>query len=540
MRACEPTRSSARGAAPRHALSPSPPAAATTPAGPRPTARTRLGKRASSTRSACASTASTCPIRLRAGGRQKLEIGPGEATTKEEFEEAQEACSKHMEDIEPPELSEEEQQELKDAALAHARCMREHGIENFPDPTFGENGAAPDPDRRGQRHRPRGPGLPGGRGGLRGRCARPGEGPSGAARRREASRASWRPAPPAWRVAVAAARWSAADGGEGAGATAGEAAARPPPPRSSAATSSIARRSTARSATPTRRRCRAGAAGTLTAIREPGSLVRRGQLALRRRRRAGRLAALRLAPGVARLRARDERRRGRPPARAQPARAGRRPGRRHDRRRRVDVGDDRGGAALPGRPRAHRGRHAREGRDRVPRGRVPRRRGEDAGRQRGGARAPSCVELTSTRREVTVDLEADRQELVRAGDAVTVELPDGATARGRVTDVGKVATQPASEDAEPTIAVTIALRGRAGRGTGLDQAPVDVGFASARAQGRARRAGDRAAGPQRRWVRGRGGRRRRPPPAGAGGGRHARRGVRRGVRLRRCARACGW
>ena len=90
------------------------------------------------------------------------------------------------------------------------------------------------------------------------------------------------------------------------------------------------------------------------------------------------------------------------------------------------------------------------------------------------------VELTSTRREVTVDLEADRQELVRAGDAVTVELPDGATARGRVTDVAEVATQPASEDAEPTIEVTIALRGRAGRGTGLDQAPVDVGFARER------------------------------------------------------------
>jgi peptidoglycan hydrolase-like protein with peptidoglycan-binding domain len=86
-------------------------------------------------------------------------------------------------------------------------------------------------------------------------------------------------------------------------------------------------------------------------------------------------------------------------------------------------------------------------------------------------------DISSTRREVTVDLEADRQELARAGDDVTVELPDGNTVRGRVTEVGKVATEPASEDAEPTIEVTIALRGRAGRGTGLDQAPVDVGFA---------------------------------------------------------------
>jgi peptidoglycan hydrolase-like protein with peptidoglycan-binding domain len=86
-------------------------------------------------------------------------------------------------------------------------------------------------------------------------------------------------------------------------------------------------------------------------------------------------------------------------------------------------------------------------------------------------------ELSTTRREVTVDLEADRQELVRAGDAVTVELPNGDIARGRITDVGKVAAAPASEDAEPTIEVTIALRGRAARGSGLDQAPVDVGFA---------------------------------------------------------------
>jgi hypothetical protein len=56
--------------------------------------------------------------------------------------EAENACRKYMEDVEPPKLSEEQQQEFKEAALAHARCMREHGIENFPDPTFGENGEA--------------------------------------------------------------------------------------------------------------------------------------------------------------------------------------------------------------------------------------------------------------------------------------------------------------------------------------------------------------------------------------------------------------
>jgi hypothetical protein len=54
--------------------------------------------------------------------------------------EAEEACRKYLEAIEPPKLSEEQQQEFRDAALANARCMREHGIKNFPDPTFGENG----------------------------------------------------------------------------------------------------------------------------------------------------------------------------------------------------------------------------------------------------------------------------------------------------------------------------------------------------------------------------------------------------------------
>jgi peptidoglycan hydrolase-like protein with peptidoglycan-binding domain len=100
----------------------------------------------------------------------------------------------------------------------------------------------------------------------------------------------------------------------------------------------------------------------------------------------------------------------------------------------------------------------------------------------GGALAPGAdlADLSSTRREITVDLEADRQGLVRVGDTVTVELPGGDQARGRVAEVGKVASRPSAEDAEPTIEVTIELRGRAGRGSGLDQAPVEVGFASER------------------------------------------------------------
>lgn len=99
----------------------------------------------------------------------------------------------------------------------------------------------------------------------------------------------------------------------------------------------------------------------------------------------------------------------------------------------------------------------------------------------GQAVAPGAeiAQLSSTEREVTVDLAANRQALARKGDAVTVDMPDGTSARGRITDVGKVAEKP-SEDADPTIAITITLRGRSARGSGLDQAPVDVGFARER------------------------------------------------------------
>jgi hypothetical protein len=74
-----------------------------------------------------------------AGGKGLARIGEG--TSPEEMRDAEKACEKYRKDIKPPELSEEQQQKFKDAALAHARCMRDHGID-FPDPTFSENGRA--------------------------------------------------------------------------------------------------------------------------------------------------------------------------------------------------------------------------------------------------------------------------------------------------------------------------------------------------------------------------------------------------------------
>jgi multidrug efflux pump subunit AcrA (membrane-fusion protein) len=90
--------------------------------------------------------------------------------------------------------------------------------------------------------------------------------------------------------------------------------------------------------------------------------------------------------------------------------------------------------------------------------------------------------LSSTRRIVRVDLDADRQALAHTGDAVTVEMPDGSTVRGVIASVGKVATAPAEEGGSPTIEVQVRLRGRRARGVGLDQAPVEVGFERERAR----------------------------------------------------------
>jgi len=48
---------------------------------------------------------------------------------------AEKACEKYRSQIKAPEMSAEDREEFKKAALANARCMREHGID-FPDPQF--------------------------------------------------------------------------------------------------------------------------------------------------------------------------------------------------------------------------------------------------------------------------------------------------------------------------------------------------------------------------------------------------------------------
>jgi peptidoglycan hydrolase-like protein with peptidoglycan-binding domain len=97
----------------------------------------------------------------------------------------------------------------------------------------------------------------------------------------------------------------------------------------------------------------------------------------------------------------------------------------------------------------------------------------------GDAASPGrpLASVSSIERVVTVALDASRQRLAHDGDRVTVELPSGRTVDGRIDEVGKVATKH-GEDV--TIEVTITVAGRAGD---LDQAPVDVGFAVERSRG---------------------------------------------------------
>ncbi|MGH3099785.1 MAG: efflux RND transporter periplasmic adaptor subunit [Thermoleophilia bacterium] len=85
------------------------------------------------------------------------------------------------------------------------------------------------------------------------------------------------------------------------------------------------------------------------------------------------------------------------------------------------------------------------------------------------------LEVTDTTRQVTIDLDANRQPYVRAGDRVDLELPGGRTTTGRVVSVGKVATTPAGagEDADPTVELVVSLDRPKATGS-LDQAPVDA------------------------------------------------------------------
>jgi hypothetical protein len=74
-------------------------------------------------------------------GQRGLRISPPKGTSPATMEAADKACRKHLEKMKGPELTDEQKEEFKQAALAQSKCMRKHGID-MPDPTFDEDGGA--------------------------------------------------------------------------------------------------------------------------------------------------------------------------------------------------------------------------------------------------------------------------------------------------------------------------------------------------------------------------------------------------------------
>ncbi len=89
----------------------------------------------------------------------------------------------------------------------------------------------------------------------------------------------------------------------------------------------------------------------------------------------------------------------------------------------------------------------------------------------------NVVSVTESDQRITVDLDADDRSLVADGDDVDIELPDGTVVAGEITDIAQVATRsvnPQSGEAgDATIEVTVMFAD----GTpdnAFDAAPVDV------------------------------------------------------------------
>lgn len=91
------------------------------------------------------------------------------------------------------------------------------------------------------------------------------------------------------------------------------------------------------------------------------------------------------------------------------------------------------------------------------------------------------LETSAKRKVATFDLDVDQQDLVREGDRVEVELPDGTTLRGKVSQMRITSDSGGSEEDEatgsesedPTIQVTVSLPPQAAA-RALSQTPVDV------------------------------------------------------------------
>jgi hypothetical protein len=95
--------------------------------------------------------------------------------------------------------------------------------------------------------------------------------------------------------------------------------------------------------------------------------------------------------------------------------------------------------------------------------------------------AGAMLGISSTRRVVTIALDASQQTSVKVGDPVVITLPDNSTTPGHVSSVGTVATTPSNDQngsSTPTIEVDVTPDHPAATGR-LDQAPVDVSITTA-------------------------------------------------------------
>jgi hypothetical protein len=102
----------------------------------------------------------------------------------------------------------------------------------------------------------------------------------------------------------------------------------------------------------------------------------------------------------------------------------------------------------------------------------------------GAAVAAPVLTATSDRHVVTIPLDASQQSEVKAGDTVSITLPDQMTTRGVVSSVGKVATTTPGSGGSPTTTIPVEVRLTDPKAAGvLDQAPVTVNITTATARG---------------------------------------------------------
>jgi multidrug efflux pump subunit AcrA (membrane-fusion protein) len=102
----------------------------------------------------------------------------------------------------------------------------------------------------------------------------------------------------------------------------------------------------------------------------------------------------------------------------------------------------------------------------------------------GGPASGPVLQATSDEQVVSIALDVSQESEVKAGDQVSVTLPDGTNTPGVVSQVGTVATTSASQQgqsAPTTIPVSVTLTDPAAAGT-LDQAPVTVNITTAAAR----------------------------------------------------------